>query len=54
MLFNPLTFDSTSTNKGYDVVQTNNSHDCLYMTPEQFSSDRKYTQGKIEPHECKY
>ncbi len=47
MIFNPLTFDCDLSNKGYDVVPTNNSHDCLYMTPQQFSTDKNAHKGQL-------
>jgi hypothetical protein len=48
MIFNPLRFDSESTEKNYsDITNNTGSHVCSYLTPEQFCPDSNTIHGKF-------
>ena len=48
MVFNPLRFES-NTNKGYSDITSNTdgTHKCSYLIPEQFCSVKNESCGKI-------
>ena len=50
MIFNPFRFDSNNTKKTYNyIVDSNNSgtHECSYLTPEQFCRDPNASCGNF-------
>ena len=47
MIFNPLTFDCNSINKCYNDVDSDDIHECMYLTPEKFCSDSTTSSGKF-------
>jgi len=50
MIFNPLRFDCNSINNKYNDVVTeidDATHDCKYMTPDQFCSESSGSSGKL-------
>jgi exonuclease III len=51
MIFNPLKFDSISSNKHFSEANVNSAndvaHECSYLTPEQFCLDPNASSGKF-------